>query len=393
MGSIEIITLCVNLLLGAIIALWVVLIARIAMMMATRPTVREGLDLPVPDDASVSVIVPAHNEERVIDRCAASLRGQTHADLQLIFVLDRCTDRTRDLLEQHAAADDRITIIENDHCPDDWAGKCNAARLGAAAATGDWLLFTDADTKFDQRLVRCAVASATKRGAALLSLLSTLTTGRFFERLCQPMASTFLVRLFPVDRINRDHRSRPFANGQFLLFRREDYEAIGGHEAVKDERLEDLAFSRKIHRSGRRVQCLFADGLLRVSMYGSFAAFGAGWRRIYIEACDREPRRLRRSAVTALAMGVCAPLAGFVGLALAAWLLPGALWWAVAAVALQLVFTGWMYRINGAPVVWAPLAPIGAAWVVTAFRGAANMLDRREPIRWGGREYVLEPRT
>ena len=102
--------------------------------------------------------------------------------------------------------------------------------------------------QFDSELVRCAVASAIKREASLLSILSSLTITKTFERIVQPIAGTFLVRQYPVDRINREHRSRPFANGQFLLFSREAYESIGGHDAVKDDLLEDSICSKDSRR-------------------------------------------------------------------------------------------------------------------------------------------------
>ncbi|NDC52379.1 MAG: glycosyltransferase [Actinobacteria bacterium] len=82
----------------------------------------------------------------------------------MIFVLDRCTDGT--LAELRAIDDPRLVIIENGSCPEDWAGKCNAARIGAARARGELLLFTDADTWFDPRLVRATVALL--RGRLLL---------------------------------------------------------------------------------------------------------------------------------------------------------------------------------------------------------------------------------
>ena len=294
---------------------WIGVAFRLCMMAQTQATIREGLHLPEPTDASVSIVIPAHNEERVIDKCATSLRNQTHKNLQIIFVLDRCSDRTLEILQKHAKDDDRVSIIENDSCPEGWAGKCNAARIGASEATGEWLLFTDADTKFDKELVRCAVASAIKRNASLLSILSTLTITKTFERIAQPIASTFLVRQYPVDKVNREHRTRPFANGQFLLFSRKAYEEIGGHEAVKEALLEDIAFAKKIDRhTGGRVQLLFADGLLKCSMYPTFEAFKTGWKRIYIESHSRDVKKLRGSAITALVVGVLLPFVGILGI-------------------------------------------------------------------------------
>ena len=341
----------------------------------------------------MSIVVPAHNEERVIDRCATLLREQSHQEIEIIFVLDRCTDGTHKLLQKHADEDPRIRIIENDQCPDDWSGKCHAAQIGATEATCNWLLFTDADTQFDQELVRCAVASAIKRKASLLSILSTLTITKTFERIVQPIASTFLVRQFPIDRINSSRRARPFANGQFLLFSRDAYEEIGGHESVKKELLEDIAFAKLICRKTEgRVQVLFADGLLKCSMYSTFAAFRSGWKRIYIEAHNRNVKKLKRSASTALIVGVALPLAGIAGMVMG-YSNSQPLFWTSAASLVAFIFViAWLYKINGAPVVFAVFSPIGAVVVAQLLLDAASMLQRGEPIRWGGREYVLEPK-
>ena len=393
MQFIEIISWFLGIIIFCSLGLWIGLGVRLWQIKMTKPVVREGLALPNPSGESVSIVVPAHNEERVIDQCATSLRGQSHKDLQIIFVLDRCTDNTFSILKKHAAEDGRICIVENENCPDDWAGKCNAARLGATKATGDWLLFTDADTQFHKELVRCSVASAIKRGASLLSILSSLTITKNFERIVQPIASTFLVRQFPLDRINREERPRPFANGQFLLFSRRVYEAIDGHNAVKDDLLEDIAFAKHIVRTGAgKVQMLFADGMLKCSMYPTFESFQNGWKRIYIEAANRKVKHLKQSALLAIVVGVLFPLAGVAGIFVGMEISPSLFWTSIASLISASIVIAWLYRINNAPMIYALFAPIGAAVVAKIFIDASTMLKNRTPIKWGGREYILEPR-
>ncbi|MCA9286570.1 MAG: glycosyltransferase [Phycisphaerales bacterium] len=390
---------------AAVAAYWTIALVRIASTVWRMPRVRDGLDAPEPADGwpLVSVIVPAHNEERVIDACARALRAQDHPRLEIVFVLDRCTDRTAALLAPHAREDRRIVVIENTSCPDDWAGKCNAARVGAAAAKGDWLLFTDADTQFGSSLVRAAIGSAVRRRLGLLSLLGRLTTHRWFERIVQPVASMNLIRMYPIARANRPpghHRpSRPFANGQFMLFDRNVYAAVGGHEAVKDDLLEDIAFARLVHEAGYATGVEHAGDLLAVAMYDTFAGFRKGWRRIFIEACKRKPARLRRNGWRCLGAGLAAPvvqIAALVGagvLAEAAPVEAALLGGSVATgLLLQGVALAWIYQQQGAPIWGVVLFPFGAVVVArTMFAGAADLV-RREPIEWGGRSYVLRPR-
>lgn len=392
MHFMEIISWILGVLVFCSLALWIGLGIRLWQIKMTKPVIREGLLLPNPTDQSVSIVIPAHNEERVIDQCATSLRAQSHKDLQIIFVLDRCTDRTLEILQKHSKEDSRVCIIENDSCPDDWAGKCNAARLGALKATGDWLLFTDADTQFHKELVRCSIASAINRGASLLSLLSSLTITKNFERVVQPIASTFLVRQFPVDRVNRDERPRPFANGQFLLFSRKVYEDIDGHNAVKEHLLEDIAFAKHIVRSGSgKVQVLFADGMLKCSMYPTFESFKNGWKRIYIEAANKKIKHLKQSALLAVIVGLVFPIAGVAGIFVGLETSPLLYWTSLASLLFASAVIAWLYRINNAPMVYAFFAPFGAAVVAKIFLDASAMLKNRTPIKWGGREYILEP--
>ncbi|MDP7008447.1 MAG: glycosyltransferase family 2 protein [Phycisphaerales bacterium] len=393
MSAAEIISWVLGVAVVGTLCFWVGFGIRLWKMVRTKPTIREGLSLPDPKDESVSIVIPAHNEERVIDRCATSLRSQSHRNTQIIFVLDRCTDQTLSILQKHAQADDRVTIIENENCPEGWAGKCNAARLGAARATGTWLLFSDADTKFDTELVRCAVASAIHRKASLLSILSTLTVTKMFERIVQPLASTFLVRQYPVDRVNRESRTRPFANGQFLLFSRSAYEAIGGHEAVKEALLEDIAFAKVIDReTDGKVQLLLADGMLKCSMYPTFHAFQTGWKRIYIESHSRDIKKLQKSGYKAIFVGVLLPLIAVAGMCVGWFGSTELFWTSIATFITSVLVVGWLYKINGAPIRTVIFSPLGSIIVAYILFGAASMLRNRTPICWGGKEYILEPR-
>ena len=384
---------------------WCVAASRLRRVMASRPTVRRGLDTPFEDGAwpAVSIVIPAHNEERVIADCAASLKQLDYPNFNVIFVLDRCTDDTLTLLQNAVAGDARFQIIENETCPDDWAGKCNAARVGADAATGEILIFTDADTEFDPMLLRASIGLAHEDKRDLLSLLSTLSRDAAFERIVQPVTSIQLMQIYPIERVNRRDKPRPFANGQFLQFSRAAYDRIGGHEAVHNDLLEDIAFARRMHDMGGSGGIYLADGMLRCAMYSSFEQFRFGWQRIYVEACRRSPQRLRKYAFHMFAAGPLA-LAVQIGAIVVGLLLiqrgasnadvivgSASIALAVAARVTEFVVLAATYRFGGSRRRDAIFFPIGAAAVAKIFWTAASDLVRRVPIRWGGRSYVLEP--
>ena len=390
---------------GEVVA-WCVLAARALREWRRSTFVRDALEGPGMPLPPVSVVIPAHNEERVAAACARSVLASAYPSLELVFVLDRCTDGTRAALEPLAAADPRLVLVENGDCPADWAGKCNAARVGASRARGELLLFADADTRFDPLLLRAAVRLLRGRRLDMLSLWSSPTQELWFERIVQPVAAIMMLKLFPIRRIDGELRRRAFANGQFMLFERGPYERFGGHAAVKDDLLEDLAFARGMRRGGYAQDSAVADGMLEVSMYDTWRSFRDGWKRIFIESCVRNPERLRAQAVQLGAFAVVLPLGRTASGALALWALArpdatldaGALALAVAALtvsagawALRSAVLAGVYRAGGFPAWSALFFGVGAAAIVRVLLAGARDLVRRVPVRWGGREYLLEP--
>ena len=161
---------------------------------------------------------------------------------------------------------------------------------------------------------------------------------------------------------------------------------------VKDHLLEDIAFAKHIVRSGAgKVQLLFADGMLKCSMYPTFEAFQNGWKRIYIEAANKKIKHLKQSALLAITVGLIFPFASVAGIFLGFETSPLLFWTSLASLVCASIVIAWLYRINNAPMMYAVFAPIGAAVVAKIFLDASKMWKNRKPIKWGGREYILEP--
>src|SRR5262249_28674428 len=153
------------------------------------------------------------------------------------------------------------------------------------------------DTIFHPSCTRATVALLRHRNLDLLSLLSTLTADRWFERCVQPAAGFELIRQYPLVRMNRQgSHSRPFANGQYILIRREAYDRIDGHRSVRSEVFEDVRLAQHAAREKLRLGVFMADGMLRCRMYKDWAEFQRGWNRIFSESCNRRPNRLRQAA-------------------------------------------------------------------------------------------------
>ena len=386
----------------ATIILWGSVWVRVEYWMRVVPTLRLGQDLAVADPprGRVCVIVPAYNEVHVIAALVQSLRVETYPELRVVLALDRCRDDTAAVARAAIGEDERFEIVEIESCPAHWAGKVHAVHAGVTRSRGaedaHYLLFADADTVFTPGCIAASVAMMRHRKLDLLSLLSTLSHDQWFERVVQTAAVFELLRQYPLTLANAREDRRAFANGQFMLFTREAYRAVGGHQAVKHALLEDLALARLIEAQGRKAGVFLAAGLFHCRMYASWAEFRRGWKRIYIEAANRKARRL----------GQCSWWIRFIGSILPGWMLAagplGALviagdahmgWtlvslWPIAL----LLWLGALVRISAlarAPRWTAPLHIVGAWLTANLLREAAHDLRSRKPTWWGGRHYEL----
>jgi glycosyltransferase involved in cell wall biosynthesis len=385
---------------------WAIGLTLILRTVRTLPTARDGLRLPEAGHPaqSVCVVVPAHNEADNIVTIIESLKRQDYPDARYVLVLDRCTDATPELARRTIGGDPRFEIVEVDHCPPDWTGKVHALTYAAgrvaAIREADVLLFSDADTRLEPSCLRATVALLQGRRLDLLSLHCTLTSRTWFERLIQPAASLELCRQYPLEQANREQDRRPFANGQFMMFRRAAYEQVGGHAGARDELLEDIALSRLIERQGLRAGLLLADGLVVCHMYRTWDDFRRGWKRIFTEAANRRSNRLLRTGWRTLVFGTIIPLGALACLAFAGGrlLLGGGAFDAAAfgaallALAVYLAALCKVHALAHAPL-WGALAhPLGS-WAVGAMLVQAGRdLRAGRPTLWRGREYLRRDR-
>ena len=235
---------------------------------------------PKSDLPSLSIIVPARNEEQNIARCANSLLSTRYPDFEVIVVDDRSTDATRRIVDAIAERDPRLKVVAGEQLPDEWVGKPWALAQGARIARGAWLLFTDADTEHDPLAATSTLQCALENGYGVVSLLTDQQTIGVAERLLLPtILFVIMLGVGGTDDVN-DPRKPDVAifNGQYILVSRVAYDAIGGHEAVRAEIAEDLELARRFKRDGRFGICLAgAGGLVRTRMYVSFAQIWEGF--------------------------------------------------------------------------------------------------------------------
>lgn len=229
---------------------------------------------------TISIIVPARNEEASIATCLDSLVSQTGVTFEIIVVDDHSTDRTHEIAASFAAAHaDNVRVIEAGPLPDGWTGKNNAVVTGAREAHGEWLLFTDADTAHLPGSLARALAEAQEYRADLLSYSPEQIAITFWEMAVLPVVFAELARQYPPSKVSDPNSLEAAANGQYILIKREVYEAVGGHAAVAGEILEDVAIARAVKRAGFKIRFRYADDAVRTRMYRNFRQLREGWTK------------------------------------------------------------------------------------------------------------------
>ncbi len=179
-------------------------------------------------------------------------------NLEILVLNDRSTDSTPVILAELAARDSRLVILAGRELPAGWAGKPHALYQAAKSAAGEWLLFVDADTFLDPNAVSASLASAQKTGAGLYTVMTEQITGSFWERVVMPLVMTALSVGFSPRKVNDPNIRDAIANGQFILIKHSVYNAIGGHEKLKNKIVEDKAISEQVKWNGYRL--IVADG-------------------------------------------------------------------------------------------------------------------------------------
>lgn len=371
------------------LAPWLLLVALALAGFRRRPRLREFAARS--GGPRVSIIVPARNEAGNIGICLATLAHSQYEDREIIVVDDESVDGTGDIVRAlMRRSDGDIRLVEGEPLPDGWFGKPWACWQGFEHATGDVLLFTDADTRHEGDLLGRCVAALEERRADLVTVLGEQELLTFWERLIMPHILFMLAVRYRAPAMNRARKPLDVvANGQFILIRREAYEAIDGHRGVRGEVVEDLRLAQRTIAAGRRLFAAHAEEFMQTRMYRSLGDIVEGWsKNLAIGSRAAVPDWLSPVVPWSLALFLLvawvAPLT-IVGLAAAGVFAFGDVgWWAFAAVMLGLVFWTLLNLRLKVPSLYTLLFPVGA---LAAAGIVVRSAVRGQRVEWRGRKY------
>lgn len=342
---------------------------------------------PVPDDA-LSIVIPARNEAANIERCVtAAFAVDWPGRLEVVVVDDRSTDGTTEILERLAADEPRLKVVPGADPPAGWLGKPHALHVAQQHATGDWLMFLDADVTVDPLGPRRLIGRTIAQEADMASGLGRLEVESFWERVVQTRMGAVIAGGNPIEKVNDPEKEEALANGQCLLFRRSTYDAMGGHEAIKGSVLDDVDFAKLAKAEGVAYRLYFAPGVFRCRMYTGLGEIWSGWTKNLFPALGYS----LIATVIVVALLFASSLLPFVLLAknLAVWAMGGAfspfIWIELALVLTIFATDAAGHRHNGYKwgLFWT--FPLGMIIVCALFFNSAWRIKSGKGAVWKGR--------
>ncbi len=323
----------------------------------------------------VAVVITARDEAPRIETTVRRYLAQRDVELEVIGVDDRSMDGTREILARLAAEDPRVRLLTVDALPAGWLGKPHACQLGASAANAPWILFTDADTWLEPGVLRSALDQALSRDAAHVVVAPGIRHASWLARAA--LCAFKLSLVGAMARANRDQRPRAIGIGAFNLVRADAWRAIGGHERLRLEVIDDLRLGQLVAESGFRTRAFTCEDGVTVDWARDLPGI--------VRALEKNAfAHMRYSAF--LAFGAAALFTALWASALAGPFTGSIAGWAACASLLSLGIAG--LRIEPRPIA-ALLSPIFSVVLAVAIANSAVRTLARGGVRWRGTLYPL----
>ncbi|SNT11745.1 Glycosyltransferase, catalytic subunit of cellulose synthase and poly-beta-1,6-N-acetylglucosamine synthase [Noviherbaspirillum humi] len=329
----------------------------------------------------VSIVFSALNEAHTIEPALRSVLALDYPALEIIVINDRSTDATPAILERMASGEPRLKVVHVDTLPEGWLGKNHALHRGSQAASGDYLLFTDADVVFERTTLRRAVAHCLEERLDHLTVFpDTPVKDRLLAMLMLNFGVTFMLRFKPWK--VRDSAGHFLGLGAFNLVKTSAYRDAGGHAAIAMQVLDDLMLGRVMKEKGCRQDVMLGTGLVSVAWYHSAAEMFRGMEKNLFAGFDYRLSLLGAATVLVLLIRVW-PWAGLV-------VTHGSAWWMnLATVLLEFGVFLASARLAGYPLGALLYLPVVNLISLAMWWRASLLTLSRGGITWRGTFYSL----
>ena len=344
----------------------------------------------------VSIILPARNEEEFIGKCLDSLSKQDYQNYEIIVIDDSSNDSTWKIISEHAKINSKIIPVSAKPKPDGWIGKNWACMEGYHKATGELLLFTDADTNHSKNVISLAVAHLNSFDLDALSAIPKMLTLDFWTNITLPMISTFLHTRFSALNVNNPSKKTGYFFGSFFIMKKETYEKVGMHEGVKHEIIEDGALGKKVKESGHKMKMVRGEHLIQAVWARDKGTLWNALKRLMIPLY-LQSRKIAIGIFFAVLFLLFIPFP----ILLSSILIPTEsisiqILCVTSAIASILIYIGAIIEVKvgiGLKLGYAVFAPLGSIVVVLGFLSGLLQAKGSSSISWRDRKYSMKDHT
>ena len=374
-----------TLLSGGIMAAWMIGLSLLAWNRRRYPLLSTVQPDPAPETRlpTLSILVPACNEAATIEPAMKSLLALDYPCLEIVAVDDRSTDETGRILDRLAARNPRLRVVHLTTLPEGWLGKNHALQVAGEEATGDWLLFTDADVVYKRSALRRSVAYAEAHGIDHLAVSPHCESHGFWERLFLSYFSLMYSFRFRIWEVEDPRKSAYVGFGAFNLVRTTAYQRIGAHHALAMETVDDMKLGKLLKRSGARAAVLQGPDLLSVRWMIGLRGVINGLTKNAFAAYEFSPVRAC-GGVLGLLFSTLFPFVALCALS------GPARWMSLGAVFAMLTGASAMRRTSGANFAFGLVYPLAALLLAYIILRSAWRTYRQGGIVWRGAHYSLE---
>ncbi len=382
-------------LVGILIAIsitWGILIKSMLRSFSMTPYL-DKFDKTEHEKPRVSVIIPARNEEKLISKCLDSIIAQDYENYEIIVIDDSSEDSTPVILKKYASENSKIIYVCARPKPNDWMGKNWACMEGYQKATGELIVFTDSDTKYSKNVLSLAVSHLLSMKLDALTVIPKMICFDNWTRITLPMLSTFLHTRFSALRVNDPSKKTGYFFGSFFIIKKSVYEAIGTHEGVKHEIIEDGALGKKVKEQGYNLRMVRGEHLLEAVWARNRTTLWNGLKRLMI------PLFLQGKSI---AVGVFVavlfllfmpfPILGY-SIIFFEYNLSFLILLISSTVASGLIYlAGYIDATKGLQLrkIFTLFAPVGSFIVVAGFLTGMIQANSENSVSWRGRKYSMK---